>query len=140
MTSAPIAAKEFLFGRINSPNFVSMKKYLISILTFHFSLITFHLSAQPKYEFRGVWVATVDNIDWPSQKYLSTDSQKIEFIKLLDMHRRNGMNAIIAQIRPATDAFYPSQYEPWSEWLTGTQGKPPVPRLCVSVIINSSGS
>ena len=43
------------------------------------------------------------------------------------MHQRNGMNAVIAQIRPATDAFYPSQYEPWSEWLTGTQGKPPYP-------------
>ena len=83
--------------------------------------------AQPKYEFRAVWVATVDNIDWPSTKYLSTDSQKAEFIKLLDMHKRNGMNAIVAQIRPATDAFYPSQYEPWSEWLTGTQGKPPTP-------------
>jgi len=104
-----------------------MKKYLILLFTFYFSLFTFNLSAQPKYEFRGVWVATVDNIDWPSEKYLSTDSQKIEFIKLLEMHQRNGMNAIIAQIRPATDAFYPSQYEPWSEWLTGTQGKPPVP-------------
>ncbi len=98
---------------------------MLIFLIFHFSfLISF---AQPKYEFRGVWVATVDNIDWPSSKYLSTDSQRAEFIKLLDMHKRNGMNAIIAQIRPATDAFYPSQYEPWSEWLTGTQGKPPIP-------------
>ncbi len=43
------------------------------------------------------------------------------------MHKRNGMNAVVVQIRPATDAFYPSQYEPWSEWLTGTQGKPPSP-------------
>jgi uncharacterized lipoprotein YddW (UPF0748 family) len=90
-----------------------MKKFFFLALVFHFLLFTFKLSAQPKYEFRGVWVATVDNIDWPSEKYLSTDSQKIEFIKLLDMHQRNGMNAIIAQIRPATDAFYPSQYEPW---------------------------
>ncbi|MEP6617027.1 MAG: family 10 glycosylhydrolase [Ginsengibacter sp.] len=89
--------------------------------------ISFQLPAQPKYEFRGVWVATVDNIDWPSSKYLSSDSQKAEFMQLLDMHRRNGMNAIIGQVRPATDAFYPSQYEPWSEWLTGTQGKPPIP-------------
>ena len=97
------------------------------LLSSYFLLLTSHLSAQPKYEFRAVWIATVDNIDWPSEKYLSSDSQKIEFIKLLDMHQRNGMNAIIAQIRPATDAFYPSQYEPWSEWLTGTQGKPPVP-------------
>ncbi len=81
--------------------------------------------SQPKFEFRAVWVATVDNIDWPSTKYLASDSQKTEFTKLLEMHKRNGMNAVVAQIRPAADAFYPSQYEPWSEWLTGTQGKPP---------------
>ncbi|MEJ7821874.1 MAG: family 10 glycosylhydrolase, partial [Chitinophagaceae bacterium] len=74
-----------------------------------------------------VWIATISNIDWPSDKYLSTENQKAEFIQLLNMHQRNGMNAIIAQIRPATDAFYPSQYEPWSEWLTGSQGKPPNP-------------
>ena len=83
--------------------------------------------AQPKAEFRGVWVATVDNIDWPSRGNYNSESQKAEFIKLLDMHQRNGMNAIIMQIRPAADAFYPSQYEPWSEWLTGKQGQPPFP-------------
>ena len=104
-----------------------MKIKFLTLLTSYFLLLTSITSAQPKYEFRGVWVATVDNIDWPSTKYLSTDSQKIEFTRLLDMHKQNGMNAIIAQIRPATDAFYPSQYEPWSEWLTGTQGKPPIP-------------
>ena len=43
------------------------------------------------------------------------------------MHQRNGMNAVIVQMRPAADAFYPSPYEPWSEWLTGKQGQPPVP-------------
>ena len=84
-------------------------------------------SAQPKYEFRGVWIATVSNIDFPSSKTMSSDAQKAEFIKILDMHQRNGMNAIVMQIRPATDAFYPSQLEPWSEFLTGTQGKPPYP-------------
>ena len=104
-----------------------MKTKFLLLITYNLLLITFNSSAQPKYEFRGVWVATVDNIDWPSDKYLSTDSQKTEFIKLLNMHQRNGMNAVIAQVRPATDAFYPSQYEPWSEWLTGTQGKPPIP-------------
>ncbi|MEO8413587.1 MAG: family 10 glycosylhydrolase [Ginsengibacter sp.] len=83
--------------------------------------------AQPKYEFRGVWVATVDNIDFPSSKLLNSFSQRAEFVSLLDMHKRNGMNAVVVQIRPAADAFYPSQYEPWSEWLTGTQGKPPSP-------------
>ncbi len=81
----------------------------------------------PAKEFRGVWVATVDNIDWPSRGNFDSDSQKLEFIKLLDMHQRNGMNAMIVQIRPCTDAFYPSQYEPWSAWLTGVQGQPPSP-------------
>ncbi|GAC1379448.1 MAG: family 10 glycosylhydrolase [Ginsengibacter sp.] len=95
-------------------------------ILFLFSFPIF-LHAQPKYEFRGVWVATVDNIDWPSKKNLTTEQQQSEFIKLLDMHKKNGMNAIVAQIRPATDAFYPSPYEPWSEWLTGTQGRPPMP-------------
>ncbi len=83
--------------------------------------------SQAKPEFRGVWVATVDNIDWPARGNYDSDSQKVEFIKLLDMHQRNGMNALIVQIRPVTDAFYPSQYEPWSEFLTGKQGRPPAP-------------
>ena len=82
---------------------------------------------QPKYEFRGVWVATVGNIDFPSSKFLSTQAQKDEFIKLVEMNKRNGMNALVVQIRPASDAFYPSEYEPWSEFLTGKQGTPPNP-------------
>lgn len=82
---------------------------------------------QPRTEFRAVWVASVENIDWPSKKGLSADSQRAEFIRLLDMHKRNGLNAVVVQVRPAADALYPSSYEPWSEWLTGTQGKPPSP-------------
>ncbi len=104
-----------------------MKKCLNYVLILLFLVFSKQLLAQPKYEFRGVWVATVDNIDFPSTKFLSSEGQKAEFISLLDMHKRNGMNAVVVQIRPATDAFYPSQYEPWSEWLTGTQGKPPSP-------------
>jgi len=80
-----------------------------------------------KPEFRGVWIATVSNIDWPVTPTINSEIQKASFIKLLDLHQANGINAIIMQIRPATDAFYPSPYEPWSEWLTGTQGQPPVP-------------
>ncbi len=101
---------------------------MISILQLLF--ISSHIAAQttsPRYEFRAVWIATVDNIDWPSKKGLSSDDQKREFIKQLDIHKANGMNAVIMQIRPAADAFYPSPYEPWSEWLTGIQGKPPYP-------------
>ncbi len=80
-----------------------------------------------KPEFRAAWVASVVNIDWPSNKNLSSDVQQSEFIAMLDMHQRNGMNAVVVQIRPAADAFYPSDLEPWSEYLTGKQGKAPYP-------------
>lgn len=91
-------------------------------------LLTFKsAAAQPAPEFRGVWIATVDNIDWPSKGNFDGNQQKEEFIKLLDFHQRNGLNAVIVQIRPCGDALYPSQYEPWSEWLTGKQGTPPRP-------------
>lgn len=92
------------------------------------SLFTINITvAQSKKELRAVWVATVSNIDWPSSSMLTPDSQRKEFIKLLDMHKANGLNAIVAQIRPATDALYPSSYEPWSQFLTGKQGQPPTP-------------
>lgn len=101
---------------------------MLRLLLFLLSIITwFVLYAQTANEFRAVWVASVDNIDWPSKKGIAVDSQKAEFIRLLNLHKQNGMNAIIMQIRPATDAFYPSAYEPWSEWLSGVQGKPPTP-------------
>ena len=81
----------------------------------------------PREELRAVWVATVSNIDYPSKPTTNTEILKQEFIKLLDMHQRNGMNAVVVQVRPATDAFYPSPLEPWSQWLTGRQGQPPIP-------------
>ena len=99
-----------------------MKRLLILAL-----FIAHYSFAQPKPEFRGVWIATVDNIDWPRKGDFKPQTQKAEFIRQLDMHERNGMNAVIVQVRPAADAFYPSQFEPWSQWLTGTQGKPPSP-------------
>src|SRR5688572_11713063 len=68
----------------------------------------------PQYEFRAAWVATVENIDWPSKRGLSSEQQKAEYIRILDLHKRNGLNAVVVQIRPVTDAFYQSQYEPWS--------------------------
>ncbi|MFT4022273.1 MAG: family 10 glycosylhydrolase [Flavihumibacter sp.] len=78
-------------------------------------------------EFRAAWIATVDNIDWPDRGTTDPEAQKAQYLKILDMHVRNGLNAVIVQIRPAADAFYPSPYEPWSEWLTGRQGRAPVP-------------
>jgi uncharacterized lipoprotein YddW (UPF0748 family) len=90
-------------------------------------LFASNLFSQSKSEFRGVWIASVDNIDWPLKGMTNPDSQRVEFIRQLDMHKNNGMNAVIVQVRPAADAFYPSQLEPWSQWLTGVQGQPPSP-------------
>ncbi len=78
-------------------------------------------------EFRGVWVATVGNIDWPSAKNLSADQQKKEIINMLDLFKSMNFNAIIFQIRPSADAFYNSKYEPWSFYLNGTNNKAPSP-------------
>jgi uncharacterized lipoprotein YddW (UPF0748 family) len=85
------------------------------------------LLSQPISEFRGVWIATVENIDWPLRGMVNSTDQKAEYIRQLDMHKKNGMNAVIVQVRPSADAFYPSPYEPWSQWLTGVQGRPPSP-------------
>ncbi len=78
-------------------------------------------------EFRAAWVASVTNIDWPASAHLSTQQQQESFIRILDHHERIGLNAVIVQIRPSADALYPSPFEPWSQWLTGTQGKMPEP-------------
>jgi uncharacterized lipoprotein YddW (UPF0748 family) len=78
-------------------------------------------------EFRGVWIATVDNIDWPSKAGLPVDSQKAELLALFDRAARIRLNAVILQVRPAADAFYMSRLEPWSVYLTGRNGRPPVP-------------
>ncbi|HEX8392737.1 MAG TPA: family 10 glycosylhydrolase [Longimicrobium sp.] len=78
-------------------------------------------------EFRGVWVATVANIDWPSAPGLPVEQQRAELLALLDRSAAMNMNAIILQVRTAGDALYPSRLEPWSEYLTGQAGRPPQP-------------
>ena len=81
----------------------------------------------PKREMRAVWIATIANIDWPSSSSLTTNQQQKEFIELLDLVKDYNMNTVIFQIRPASDAFYASELEPWSQWLTGKQGRSPEP-------------
>lgn len=76
-------------------------------------------------EFRAAWVATVANIDWPSRKGLSAAEQQAEIRALLDQAAALQLNAIILQIRTSADALYESALEPWSEYLTGTQGQSP---------------
>jgi uncharacterized lipoprotein YddW (UPF0748 family) len=78
-------------------------------------------------EFRGLWVATVDNLDWPSRPGLSTAEQQRELLALLDRAAALKLNAIVFQVRPEADALYRSEYEPWSRYLTGRQGKAPSP-------------
>ncbi len=78
-------------------------------------------------EFRAAWIATVNHIDWPSRRGMTTAEQKKELIGLLDEAKRLRLNGLVFQIRPACDALYRSRLEPWSEWLTGVEGQPPSP-------------
>ncbi len=108
-----------------------VKKYVLLLLIFLVSCLSFSIAqetqVQPKREFRAVWLATVKNIDWPSKSGLSTEKQQQELISILDEHQKNNINAVFFQIRPAADALYAKSSEPWSEVLTGTQGKAPMP-------------
>lgn len=77
---------------------------------------------------RGTWISTVYNIDWPQDPKKSgfnAERQKQQYTSMLDKLQEAGINAVFVQVRPTSDAFYPSKLLPWSEWLTGTQGKDP---------------
>ncbi|MNK70371.1 hypothetical protein D3C87_897890 [compost metagenome] len=78
-------------------------------------------------EFRAAWVSTVANIDWPSRSNLPVAKQQAEALAILDRAKSLNLNAIVLQVRPSADTIYPSQLEPWSEYLTGKQGQPPMP-------------
>ncbi|WP_307041271.1 glycoside hydrolase family 10 protein [Streptomyces achromogenes] len=76
-------------------------------------------------EMRGMWVATVSNRDWPSRSGLSAAEQRAELIALLDLAVSRRLNTVVLQVRPTADALWPSPYEPWSQVLTGVQGRSP---------------
>lgn len=76
-------------------------------------------------ELRGMWVATVANVDWPSAPGLPASTQRAELIAYLDEAVERRLNAVILQVRPSADALWPSPYEPWAQCLTGVQGKDP---------------
>jgi uncharacterized lipoprotein YddW (UPF0748 family) len=80
---------------------------------------------RPPRQFRGMWLATVVNRDWPSRPGLAADRQQAELIGFLDTAVRRRLNVVILQVRPTADAVWPSPYEPWTEYLTGEQGKDP---------------
>lgn len=80
-----------------------------------------------KREVRGIWIATVTNIDWPSRPGLSPAQQRQELIAILDQHQQTGINTVMLQVRPTADAFYAKSRELWSHWLMGKQGLSPMP-------------
>ncbi|MBK7499075.1 MAG: family 10 glycosylhydrolase [Ignavibacteriales bacterium] len=102
-----------------------MKKLTILLLTIFITLNLFSQSIPPKRELRGAWIATVTNIDWPSSTVPETQRQQL--ITLLNGLKAVNVNAIMFQIRPECDALYQSSIEPWSRWLTGSQGTAPSP-------------
>jgi len=102
-----------------------MKK-TIALLCILFLYLNINAESNPKREFRGAWIATVLNIDWPGTKN-NTEAQKAELISLLNQLQSVGVNAVMFQIRTECDAFYESPYEPWSAFLTGVSGMRPEP-------------
>lgn len=76
-------------------------------------------------EMRGLWIATVSNVDWPTKPALSADQQRAELVDIMTRAAATGFNTIVFQVRPAADAVYRSELEPWASLLTGTQGQDP---------------
>jgi uncharacterized lipoprotein YddW (UPF0748 family) len=100
------------------------KSYTNSSGTLNYRMFDMELPESPR-EFRGVWVATVANIDWPTSPTDPYSKQKEDFIKLLDYYHSLNFNTVIVQIRAAGDALYPSRFAPWSRYLTGKEGLKP---------------
>src|SRR5512137_419014 len=119
----------FLYFYLNPDEMLNKNLFFLLVIPLSLIIYSQDLSSQvhPKYEMRAVWIATVNNIDWPSLPTLSVDDQKKEMIRLLDLMKQLNLNTVVFQVRPAADAFYPSTIEPWSQWLTGQQGKAPEP-------------
>ncbi len=76
-------------------------------------------------EMRGVWVASVENLDYPAAPSVSAEELRIQADSVLDGARESGFNTIFLQVRPCSDAFYPSEIYPFSRYLTGRQGTAP---------------
>lgn len=104
------------------------RNFIICLIVFYCCVFSSSASAAPpapEREFRAAWIATVYNLDWPSKQGLPAGQQKAELIRILDKAVDLNLNAVILQVRPASDALYASRYEPWSPYLTGTMGRNP---------------
>ena len=93
-------------------------------ILFYVSVMLFvSVCVYPRISFRGAWIATVANIDWPAADAIGNpEKQQSDMINILDSLSALGINAVIFQVRPTADALYRSDIEPWSHWLTGLQG------------------
>jgi len=100
---------------------------LLFILSISSTVFAQTNSVPPKRELRGVWIATVRNIDWPSKGNITPAAQQKELLDILDDHQKTGINSIYLQVRPSADAFYGKGRELWSQFLTGKQGVVPNP-------------
>ena len=105
-----------------------IKKLLIVVLLFIFINIPVKATAIPEYEerfveLRGAWVSTIGNLDIGKQ--YSIEQYKSQYQNVLDNFEKLNMNAVFFQTRPANDAFYESEINPWSAYLVGPQGEDP---------------
>jgi uncharacterized lipoprotein YddW (UPF0748 family) len=104
-----------------------MKNLIILLLLVFTSTHSFSQFTSPKRELRGVWIAAL-GIDWPSSQGTSPaiiQNQKNQLISIFDSQRSYGLNTFFLHMRPLCDALYKSNIEPWSHYITGTQGTPP---------------
>ncbi len=97
---------------------------LRSFLSFVLTLVALSVCAQGETdaqlrEMRGIWVASVANIDWPSTPGLSEEALKAEVDVILDRSAAMGLNTVFLQVRPCSDAIYESKIEPFSSYLVG---------------------
>jgi len=117
--------KKYLTGRLMPLRRIARLFLLFAVLTFFSN--PGDTSAQPKFEFRGAWLASVANIDWPISNDLSSGQNIADLVRILDQLEAAGINAVLFQVRTECDALYQSNFEPWSYWLTGEQGRAPEP-------------
>ena len=103
------------------------RKFIASWLIMFCAMGLIAQNVPAKYEMRAGWMASVANISWPAKKGLSNEELKAGYIQFLDSLVAVRANAVIMQVRPTGDSFYPSSQEPWSIYLTGKQGQAPTP-------------
>jgi uncharacterized lipoprotein YddW (UPF0748 family) len=102
-------------------------KPLLLLVTCIVSFLFVSSQTPPKRELRGAWIASYVNLDWPTNASQTPDQERAAFINILNTLKQTGVNAVFVQLRSVCDAMYPSTIEPWSAYLTGSQGVPPSP-------------